>query len=756
MDVHTRHKFRDEWLAKALIEHAIIEESLLNEFAHRYADKAYLFDVLTHNNFLFPQDIARFIETVLQIPYVDLDTVQPGAYVIELVPESICRKYQLFPCEAKENHITIACFNPFDLNAEKEMEYLTGKYVKTFFAFKDQIQQKISEYYSPDKMLDSIMGQANTPKNVKVVGEAFSENDSSVVKLVNMMIANAVEREASDIHIEAKEKMVLGRFRIDGVLRNILEIPKAVHPSLISRIKIISGLNIAETRKPQDGKAEVIINNHPVDLRISILPTNFGEKAVIRILDKRRANVSFETLGIRGRNLKLLEKCFEFKQGMVLVTGPTGSGKTTTLYAALNRIRSSTNNILTIEDPIEYKIEGINQVQVNEKAGITFATALRSFLRQDPDVILVGEIRDPETAEIAVQAALTGHLVMSTLHTNDTFSAITRLVDMDVDVYKIVESLQAILAQRLVRRLCPECKKEKEPDKIEKKLIPFLGKLGYRQFRFFNSNGCAACGFTGYKGRIGIYEILLLDNELKAMIAKNATIYEVRKLARKKRFYNLYEDALTLIAEGIVNYQEVLRVVNPSAEDNNKIGASKSTGSASNGRIAPANDQARRTIIKSNGKKQPEHPHKILLVEDSQSLRLLTRKLIEKTTDWQYLEAENAMQAMEIIDQQQPNAIVLDVKMPGMNGFQFLRHLRNNLSTADIPVLLLTSLNSPNHEVKGLEVGADDYLVKPFNPEVLIARIKRLLVRTQYTYPEPAPLIKEDNNRISKNDFSLI
>jgi len=560
-----------------------------------------------------------------------------------------------------------------------------------------------------------------------------AETDSPVVKLVNHIVSDAIEQDASDIHIEPKEKVVTIRFRIDGVLRNFLEVPKSVHSSLISRIKIISNLDIAETRKPQDGKAKIFVDDRDIDLRISILPTSFGEKVVVRILDKRKASVSFEKMGIRGKNKDLIEQCFGFKQGMVLVTGPTGSGKSTTLYAALNRIRSTTNNILTIEDPIEYMMDGINQVQVNEKAGVTFATALRSFLRQDPDVILVGEIRDSETAEIAVQAALTGHLVLSTLHTNDTFATITRLMDMGVDVYKISESLQAIIAQRLVQKLCPQCRTEAEPDELERKLVPFMRRMGLEP-KFYRAKGCSRCGFTGYKGRIGVYEILTLDGEIKDLIATNASIYEIRKVARKKGFRNLYEDAVSLIAEGICDYQEVLRVINPDKENNEPESApsgektdspppatdSQKPSNGSKGKVIPFQVEHEKTV-------QKEELKKVLLVEDSNTVRTMVRKIIEKMTDWLVMEAEDGVKAVEILDKMNPDVIVLDIMMPKMDGYEVLRHIRKNKKTSNIPVLVLTALNGPDNEVKGLEMGANDFLVKPYNPGVLIARLKRLL-----------------------------
>ncbi|GAB4376460.1 MAG: hypothetical protein Kow0042_22810 [Calditrichia bacterium] len=747
MEVSTQHKFEDEWLLKALLDYQIVTWDFAEELRGRYADQDYVFDVLVQNNHLTAEDIAVFVESILQIPYVNLEEMEVNSAAIEQVPESLAQKYKVFAFNLKDDHIAVAFANPFDLDAEKEIAYVSGKFVKTFYAFKDQIQSKIEEYYSPDKFIDNLVDRANIDKAVQIAGE--KDTNAPVVKLVSLIIGNAIEEEASDIHIEPKEKMVVVRYRVDGILRNILEVPKSVQASLVSRIKIMSNLNIAESRKPQDGKAKVVHDNTPIDLRISVLPTNFGEKVVIRILDNRKAKVSFQQLGLHEENLAKLEQCFTKTQGMILVTGPTGSGKTTTLYAALNRIRNTTNNILTIEDPIEYMIEGINQVQVNEKAGVTFASALRSFLRQDPDVILVGEIRDQETAEIAIQAALTGHLVLSTLHTNDSLATITRLVDMGIDIYKIASSLEAVIAQRLVRSLCPGCKKEAQPDEIEKKLIPFISKMGLEP-RFYRSDGCPHCGFSGYKGRVGVYEILLFTDDLKDLVATGASVAQIRKAARKQGFQNLYEDALRHIAAGLTDYKEVMRVINPGNVGGN--GSSEETAAESMvSTVLDSAGDASQTSLKTVAQPPPKEPGlsgeesippsenaaksqqpTILLVEDSPGMRKMVRVLVEKRTDWKLLEAEDGRKALEIISKVRPDVVVMDIMMPNMNGYELLQYMRNNLSTAVIPVLVLTALNGAENEVKSFDLGADDYLSKPYNPHVLLARIKRLLLRSNH------------------------
>lgn len=714
--------FKDDWLTQALLYYQVIDNGLYQELAQRFSNKQYLFDVLVENKYLTAEDIAEFVESALKIKRVNLDKIEIDTALIKMIPEELCRKYLFIPIEITGDEIHIASFNPSNLTAEQEIENITGKYVKTYFAFRNQIEQTISAHYSPDKLIDSLVGKSAKRSSVRVSREESERNPAPVVKLVNQIFADAVDDSASDIHIEPEETIAHVRIRIDGVLRNLMQVPKTVYPSLVSRIKIISDLNIAETRKPQDGKAKIFVNDRDVDLRVSVLPTNYGEKIVIRILDKKNAAVSFDKMGIRGRNYELLKKCFGFKQGMVLVTGPTGSGKSTTLYAAINSIKSTANNILTIEDPIEYNMDGINQVQVNKKAGVTFASALRSFLRQDPDVILVGEIRDGETAEIAIQAAQTGHLVLSTLHTNDTFATISRLRDMGIDKFKITESLQAVIAQRLLRRLCPHCKTEVKEENIDPKLSFILNKAS-ASGEIYEAKGCPKCGFTGYKGRVGIYEILILDSEIKEKINVGAPLVELRNLAKKNGFQNLFENAISLLGEGITDYNEVLRTINPDSSKNseNKITPPKVQTDA-----APRPETPEVPVF---GGGAAEHEIRVMIVEDYEVSRKMLRVMVEKYTDWKVEEAQDGVDALEKIKNHIPDVILLDIMMPRMDGYELLQHLRAEPETMHVPVIILTGMKTAESEVKSLELGGDDYLTKPIKREILIARVKKVLGR---------------------------
>ncbi len=384
------------------------------------------------------------------------------------------------------------------------------------------------------------------------------KDDAPIIKLLNALFLEAVKERASDIHIEPYEKELEVRFRVDGILRKVLQPPKIIHESLISRIKVLANLDIAEKRLPQDGRIRLIVGGKDIDIRVSIIPTFFGERAVLRILDRMKGVMSLNELGLEKDKLKAFENLLFRSNGIILVTGPTGSGKTTTLYASLLKIFSEEKNIITIEDPVEYQIKGIGQIQVNPRINLTFAAGLRSILRQDPDIVMIGEIRDRETAEIAIQASLTGHLVLSTLHTNDSASAVTRLVDMEIEPFLIASSLTGVLAQRLVRKICTHCKTEIPLSEEHKRLIPALKDQDY----VYSGAGCKQCNFKGYSGRTGIYELLVIDDDIKEKIMTRSDARAIKNMAVKKGMETLLDDGISKIKDGTTTIEEVLRVTN--------------------------------------------------------------------------------------------------------------------------------------------------------------------------------------------------
>lgn len=464
--------------------------------------------------------------------------IEINTKVTSVIPAALAFGHNILPIELENGELTIGIGNKNDKRLLNDIAFSTGYKIKPVEIADDLILAKLKELY-PKKSI--------TKKNNVEDISANSISEYSNIDLVNKIISNAINSEASDIHIESYEDSARIRLRIDGHLREILSLTSKKISPIISRLKIMANLDISEKRRPQDGKISYSFKNRKVDIRVSTLPTNYGEKIVLRILDKSGTNINLNSLGLDDFQVKLLSKYINMPFGMLLVTGPTGSGKSTTLYAALKKIYSDAQNIVTIEDPIEYSIEGINQSSVKPEIGFDFANALRAFLRQDPDVIMVGEIRDKETAEIAIRAALTGHLVLSTLHTNDSISAITRLIDIGIEPYLVASSLKLVIAQRLVRKLC-KCKLKSN------KLKP-----GNSPNELYKKNGCEECGHTGYSGRAGLFETFEIDEKIANLITKNAPASEIKTLAQQNGFYSLNDSGLKKINIGITDYEEVLR-----------------------------------------------------------------------------------------------------------------------------------------------------------------------------------------------------
>jgi type II secretory ATPase GspE/PulE/Tfp pilus assembly ATPase PilB-like protein/8-oxo-dGTP pyrophosphatase MutT (NUDIX family) len=472
------------------------------------------------------------------------DLSSASAQAIALVPEKWARRFHVVPLSTTANELTIATSDPLDVDCERTLAFATGRDIRLALADSDEIARRIEEVYRPDngghepEAAIDVQHLDNRDESAPPTGEEIS---ASVTRLVDELIAGGIAARASDIHIEPEEQGIAVRHRVDGVLALARTLPRSVGPALVSRIKILSGLDIADRLRPQDGRARVAINNVAVDLRVSTLPASHGEKVVIRVLDGRSTVPSLEGMGFHADELERIERLLQLREGLILVTGPTGSGKTTTLYATLRRLKDRGVNIVTVEDPIEYRLPGIVQVQVNEKAGLTFASALRSIMRQDPDVVLIGEIRDRETAEIAIQASLTGHLVLSTLHTNDAPSAVTRLIDIGVASYKIATAVKGVLAQRLVRRLCVTCRGEAPAT-------------------------CNDCGGTGFHGRLALVEVIVGSTEFEQRVSAGESTERIAEAARHDGMRSLWKSGLAHAAAGRTTVDEVLRVATPDEE----------------------------------------------------------------------------------------------------------------------------------------------------------------------------------------------
>jgi type IV pilus assembly protein PilB len=511
--------------------------------------------------------ILEILSNEYKIPTVDLNTINIDETLLRLIPPDIAKKYKVIPIGRKGRVITVAMATPYDMEILDDLKFITGFDIEPVLASEKSILDTINRAYGGENTLHKIV--ETLEEEFEIIEDKPEEPDvnelsalieeAPVVKLVNGIISEAVRRNASDIHVEPYEKFVRVRVRVDGVLHELMAIPYKLKDAVVSRIKVMARLDIAERRLPQDGHIKMKFPDKTIDLRVSTLPTLFGEKVVMRILDKSNLTLDLSKLGFEEEALKNFLDAISKPYGLILVTGPTGSGKTTTLYSAINRLNSPDVNILTVEDPVEYDFPGINQVQVKEEVGLTFASVLRSFLRQDPDIILVGEIRDAETATIAIRAALTGHLVLSTLHTNDAPSAVSRLIDMGIEPFLVAASLNLVVAQRLMRKICSHCK---EPAEIDEVILARIGmtKKDIEGKKVYRGKGCQRCNNTGYSGRIGIYEVMPVSPEIREMILRGVPIHEIREKAIEEGMITLRDAALRKFLRGLTTIDEVIRV----------------------------------------------------------------------------------------------------------------------------------------------------------------------------------------------------
>lgn len=556
-----KHLIWEILLTNGIITHEQLSDALRWQKSHPDED---IGNILLSRGLVNDAQLLAAYAQRLDVPLVEKDLVVKRPEVLKLVPESLARRYGIMPLDINNNKILIAISNPEDMSVIEDVKMSSRMDASIVLASRENINGAIERYY---KNLELFYREEQTEvQTISIVSDDTAKkmdeiesnvNNTPVVKLVNNLVQQAYIRQVSDIHIEPFENDVLVRMRIDGDLVEVMRLAPASLASVISRIKILSGMNIAEKRVPQDGRFAYSNDEFKVDLRVSTIPTMYGEKCVMRLLNTGGENLlSFEQLGMTKENIARFEHMLSAPNGIILVTGPTGSGKSTTLYAVLNRLRKPTINITTIEDPVEKQMFGINQVQVNTKAGMTFASGLRALLRQDPDVIMIGEIRDYETAEIAVRASITGHLVLSTLHTNDSVSTIVRLIDMGVPPYLVSASVNAIIAQRLVKRLCPYCKRKHAISDSEKVL---LGDDGITES--FEPVGCPECNHTGYSGRIAIYEIVELDHRIRKMISTNAPVEDIKRVAAENGAEFLADNLRELVRRGVTSMDEFNRII---------------------------------------------------------------------------------------------------------------------------------------------------------------------------------------------------
>ena len=691
-----------------------------------------------------PTMLAMAVGNTYQLEVVDLQTAEPTA--AKLIPGSIARKLGVFAIRDADRYLIVATSNPTNPEIEQEVRFASGRTPWLAIAPPEEILNAIEQAYSADVAAASLLERLNVEFDasnvveIRTDGEDIPEEITAaetasgpIVRLTNIVLHEAVVRGASDVHIQPGASGGVVRFRLDGVLQSGVQMPLQVLVRVVSRIKIISGMDITDRMRPQDGRARIEVAGNKYDLRVSTVPTRLAEKAVIRILDPR-ATGTLDDTGIERVEVERIRRTLSRRDGIFVVTGPTGSGKTTTLYGALREIATEDVNIMTVEDPVEYEIPGLTQIQVELKQGVTFASALRAVLRQDPDVIFVGEIRDQETAGIAAQASLTGHLVLATLHTNDAIGSIRRFIDLGLDPIAVVETLRGAFALRLVRRLCPHCA-EPAPDSltvVEEKLQERYGcPVTIR------AKGCDRCVNQGYFGRIPVTEFLTPSRDLIRLVLDDAPPFELQNQAAGEGMRTLMESALARVRAGETTLEEVERVVGTADQPQEKAASRSRVGHAAaptdTGGASPRNGDARPVEHSSeNGEFAPEfEPPHVLLVDDDAGIRLIARAILEKL-DYRVSEAADGSEALARLAKGEFfNLMVLDLDMPLLGGREVLRAVRRSLATAGLPVVVLTGTPDPEAEVELMEEGADDYIRKPIDPPRFQSRIKAAVRRAR-------------------------
>ena len=669
---------------------------------------------------LSPDQLAQEIADAMRLPLARLGQRDP--HVQKLVPEKLARRFQVLPLRESDRQIVIACADPLNDEIERGIAFASGRMPIFEIASPSAIATAIDRAYSAGGAAAAepapnggaaAVASAVSDDAIKLMQHSTSDaavddgDAAPVVKLTNIILRNAAHDRASDIHFEPAAGTSTVRFRVDGVMRVHMRMPTLALQRVVSRIKVMGAMDIADRLRPQDGRASFEVDSQTVDLRISTVPTREGEKCVIRLL-RGASDDTLASLQLSERDLRLVRGLIGNRNGVVVVTGPTGSGKTTTLYSIIRELNNGETNISTVEDPIEYELPGITQMQVETKRDFTFATALRAILRQDPDVILVGEIRDAETATIAVQASMTGHLVLTTLHTNDASSAVARLVDIGVERPAIAATLRGVLAQRLVRRVCPHCSERvTELNEEEAKLAKNYGVAPIVRAR-----GCQRCGNSGYMGRLAILEILTLTPQLQQLVASGATAVDLNAAAVQAGMRSLRMSALSRVTEGLTTLQEVERVVGELPAD---------AGMPALAGLAPAAPAAA----------APEAPKgpRVLVVDDDSVIRKVAKRLLVEG-GYDVIEATSGEDALALLATDETLAlVVLDLGLPGIQGEDVLRQMRASASTATLPVIVLTGSIDPDLEVRLMEEGADDYIRKPIEAKRFVTRVKAALRR---------------------------
>lgn len=643
-------------------------------------------------------ELAVHVAALFRLDVAQMDGIEKRA--VKLVPEKIARKHHVLPIRESLNEIVIATSDPTDYNAEQAVQFTSGRRVVLQVAGYRSLLDGINAHYSPERAMEGLLRSMDvTLTDVKVVESeapdqlAANESEAApVIQLTNMILHAAVACNASDIHLEPGRHQGVVRFRVDGVMRQYMQLPLMALTRVVSRIKVIAKLDIADRLRPQDGRTRISIEGKTFDMRISTVPTRDAEKAVIRILNPETSR-SLDDLGLAAHELTRLKHLLSFREGIVIVTGPTGSGKTTTLYGGVRELAGRAINIMTVEDPVEYELAGVTQIQIDPKRDVTFASALRAILRQDPDVVFVGEIRDNETAKIALQAAATGHLVLSTLHTNDAVGAVQRLIDLGLDRSALAPALRGVVGQRLIRKLCNACAIA-QPEQRDAATIRLERAFGVRQAR--RAVGCKECGETGYRGRIPLDEVLVNNADFQERMTNTASAMELQRSAEKGGMRPIRDVALGHVVIGETTLDEVERVL---------------------GEGMAASDR-------------PDERPRILVVDDDPVTRELAVGVL-KASGFTVEQATDGQAALDMLAHDSRYALVtLDLSMPRVSGRDVLKQMRASAATSGLPIIVLTSTDGEQTEIDLMNEGADDYLRKPLDPARFVARIRAVLRRS--------------------------
>ncbi|HVF19091.1 MAG TPA: ATPase, T2SS/T4P/T4SS family [Mycobacteriales bacterium] len=763
-----RRSGRQRWrIGEVLIESGVLTEtqladSLAVQEAQPAGSRQRLGEILVRRGLVSERDIGLGLARVLGLPLVDLtnSTVAPGA--ARLLPRTVSERYGVLATDLTGDHLTLAMSDPTDVVALDDVRlYSQVRSIKVIVATPTAIRTQLNRIWSlgenaPDvAAFDEIEGDVLREEDDDLTTAGL--DDAPVVRLINQILADATRAFASDIHLEPERAGLRIRYRVDGLLRDVMAVPRGARSALTSRIKIISGLDIAERRRPQDGRTRLEVDGTQVDARVSTMPTMHGEKVVIRLLTRTEGVVPLGRIGLSDRHLEIFLETVVEPQGLILVTGPTGSGKTSTLYSAVTQLRTPDRNLVSLEDPVEMQLTGVNQMQVHEKAGVTFARGLRAILRQDPDVILVGEIRDQETAELALRASLTGHVVFSTLHTNDAASAVTRLVDMGVEPFLISSSLTLVVAQRLVREPCSGCAAPYTPSP---RTLEQLGMVAQdiEGHELLRGTGCELCGQTGYRGRQAIFEVMPIDARLRAVLTASPTETSIRSAARSAGCQSLRADGIAKAMRGLTTLEEVIRVTQVDAVavtrcqgcyrvlDDGMIycpwcatAVDENTCRSCAARLeadwrhcpwcrSEVVDPLRPAGPDSSMPLEGAHRPRVVIVDDDASVRAFAMAALVDVAD--VIEAATAQEGLRICAVEKVDAAIIDLQLPDLSGIEIIRLLRADASTTLLPLLLMTGSSDMAMLDEARRAGVDDVVAKPVDALELEARVNSLLSAT--------------------------